>query len=349
MPKPFFAVSAMLAALLAAACGSSEPEAPPRANILVAGSSTVFPFTKAVAQRFRAANGQIPAPDVQSTGTGPGLEAFCAGNGGTSPDVVGASRRIHRAELQRCRANGIMNVTELQIGSDGVVVVNSPAGPPVALTRREIYEALAATPYGQPNTRRRWNQVNPALPDIPILVYGPPEGDGTRESLVEMIMVPGCESNAEMRQLKQSDAGRHARICNTIRGDGVYVASGEDDERTATQLIVNPGGLGIFGYSYLERQASRLRGIAIEGVTPSAATIGNGTYPASRPLYLYVKSALVPQVQGLRAFLDAYVQAIAPGGYLAQAGLVPASDEIRTQTAEAARTLPALSVSTLLR
>ena len=349
MNRPLLSAAAFISLLVLASCGSSEPEAPPRAHILVAGSSTVFPFTKAVAQRFRAANGRIPEPDVQSTGTGPGLAAFCAGNGGASPDMVGASRRIHRTELQRCRANRITNVTELQIGSDGVVIVNSPAGPPVALSRREVYEAIAATPYGQPNTRTRWNQINPSLPDLPILVYGPPEGDGTRDSLVEMILVPGCETNAEMRGLKETDASRHARICNTIRSDGIYVASGEDDERTATQLIVNPGGLGIFGYSYLERQGNRLRGIALEGVTPSAATIANGTYPASRPLYLYVKSDLVPQVQGLRAFLDAYIEAIAPGGYLAQAGLVAASEAVRTQTAAAARTLPPLSVSALLQ
>ena len=348
MKKPFLSASALLAILIVAACGSSEPEAPPRTNILVAGSSTVFPFTKAVAERFHAANGQIPAPDVQSTGTGPGFEAFCAGNGGTSPDMVGASRRIHRAELQRCRSNGITNVTELQIGVDGVAVVNSPAGPPVALSRRQIYEALAAAPYGQPNTRTRWNQVDPSLPDLPILVYGPPEGDGTRDSLVEMIMIPGCETNAEMRRLKDTDANRHNQICTTIRSDGVYAASGEDDERTATQLIVNPGGLGIFGYSYLERQGDRLRGIALDGVTPSASTISAGTYPASRPLYLYVKGDLVPEVQGLRALLDAYVQAIAPGGYLAAAGLVPATEEVRAQTTEAARTLPPLSVGALL-
>lgn len=347
MNKPFLPAAAFIALLVLAACGSSQSEEPPRANILVAGSSTVFPFTKAVAQRFRAANGQIPAPDVQSTGTGPGIEAFCAGNGGTSPDVVGASRRIQRAELQRCRSNGITNVTELQIGSDGVIIANSPAGPPVGLSLKEIYEALAAAPYGQPNTRTRWNQVSPALPDLPILVYGPPEGDGTRDSLIEMIMIPGCESNAEMRRLKESDARRHAQICGTIRSDGIYVASGEDDERTATQLIVNPGGLGIFGYSYLERQGERLRGIALAGVTPSAATIAAGTYPASRPLYLYVKSDLVPQVQGLRGFLDAYVQAMAPGGYLAAAGLVPASEEVRAQTAAAARSLPPLGMRSL--
>jgi phosphate transport system substrate-binding protein len=348
MTKPFHSASALFAALLLAACGGSAPEAAPRTNILVAGSSTVYPFTKAVAERFHAANARLPAPDVQSTGTGAGLEAFCAGNGGASPDIVGASRRISRAELQRCRANGITNVTELQIGIDGVVIVNSPAGPPVALSRREIYEAIAATPYGQPNRRTRWNQVNPSLPDIPILVYGPPERDGTRDSLVETILVPGCETNAEMRRLKESDARRHNQICTTIRNDGVYVASGEDDEHTATMLIVNPGGLGIFGYSYLEQRGERLRGIAIDGVAPSAATIAAGTYPASRPLYLYVKSALVPQMQGLRGFLDSYLQAVAPGGYLAQAGFVPAPEEVRTRTAEAARTLPPLNVSALL-
>lgn len=257
--------------------------------------------------------------------------------------MVDASRRIHPAELAACRAHGITNITELQIGADGLAFVQSPAAPPIRLTHRQIYEALAANPYGQPNSKHRWKEIDPSLPDIPILIYGPPAGDGTRDSLVEMIMEPGCETNADMRRLKTQDERRFRQICDTIRTDGPYAASGEDDQQTSVRLIVNPGAIGIFGYSYLEQQGTQLRGIAIDGIAPSAETIATGRYPGSRPLFIYVKADQAARVPGLRAFLGEYANAIAPGGYLSQRGLIPATGAVRAQTAQAATALTPLN------
>lgn len=347
MRMHLFPALALLAAPLLAACGGTTAQVAERTHILVSGSSTVYPFTKAVAERFHAANAQFPAPIVESTGTSAGFAAFCAGVGGRNPDIVNASRRIRADELASCRSHGVANVTELQIGMDGVAFVQSPAAPPIRLTRREVYEALAANPYGRPNTKRKWREVNPALPDIPILVYGPPEGDGTRDSFVEMVMIPGCESNAEMRALRASDEARFDRICTAIRADGAYAASGEDDERTATQLIVNPGAIGIFGYSYLAGEGERLRGITLDGVAPSAETITSGRYGAARPLFVYVKADQADRVAGLRPFLAEYARAIGAGGYLAQHGLVPAPDAVQAQTALAASSLTPLEPGAL--
>jgi phosphate transport system substrate-binding protein len=346
MTKHLFRTSALLFAFLLAACSRSA-QVEERTHILASGSSTVYPFTSAVAEHFHAANGQFPAPIVQATGTGSGFRAFCAGVGGRNPDVVSASRRIRPAEMQQCRAHGVANITELQIGIDGVVLVQSPAAPPIRLSRRQLYEALAANPYGQPNTKRRWKEVDSSLPDIPILVYGPPAGDGTRDSFVEMVMIPGCESNAEMRRLRGEDEGRFNQICTTIRSDGAYSAAGEDDQRTATQLIVNPGAIGIFGYSYLEHEGDRLRGIALDGVMPSAEAIASGRYEGARPLFVYVKADQADRVPGLRQFIAEYGRAIGPGGYLAQQGLIPAPDAVRTQTAQAASSLTPLNPGSL--
>lgn len=333
--------------LLLGACGQTTAQVEERTHILVAGSSTVFPFTQAVAAQFHGRNGQLAAPVVQSTGTGPGFELFCAGMGGTHPDVVGASRRMRAAEMQDCRANGVTNVTEMQIGSDGLAFVQSPTAPTIRLSRRDIYEALAATPYGQPNTKRRWREINPAFPDIPILVYGPPAEDGTRDSLVELIMIPACESDPAMRRLKAQDERRFNHICGTIRTDGAYVPSGEDDQRTAVQLIVNPGAIGIFGYGYLEREGARLRGIPIEGVVPDNATIASGRYAGSRPLFIYIKADQVERVPGLRGFLAEYAGAIGPNSYLARRGLISPPEPVRAQTAQAAASLPRLDPANL--
>ena len=329
------------------ACGQTSSRVDERNHILVAGSSTVYPFTRAVAEQFQSQNSQVPAPVVQSTGTGPGFSLFCAGMGGNHPDVVNASRRMKASEMRQCRANGIANVTELQIGIDGIVFVQSPAAPPIRLTRREIYEAIAATPYGEINTKRRWNEINPALPDIPILVYGPPATSGTRDSLRELIMEPGCESSAHMRRLKEDEPQRFTQLCTTIRADGVYVDSGEDDQRTVIQLVVNPGAIGIFGFGYLERESARLHGIAIDGVAPTAETIATHEYVGSRPLFIYVKADQADRVQGLRAFVALYAGAIGPGGFLARRGLVPAPEEVRTETAQRAGTLAPLDAASL--
>ncbi|MGQ0661086.1 substrate-binding domain-containing protein [Sphingosinicella sp.] len=348
MKKRLFVLAGLVALL--GACGQSATSGEAdRGHILIAGSSTVYPFTQAVAERFKAGNAGQPAPVVQSTGTGAGFEQFCGGIGGSHPDVVGASRRIHPEELERCRANGVANVTELQIGMDGVVVVQSPAAPQqFNLTRVELYTALAAQPFGQPNQRRRWNEVNPSLPDLPIMVYGLPASSGTRESLGELIMIGGCQSDERMRALRQQNEAQFHQACTAIRTDGAYVESGEDDERTATGLIVNPGAIGIFGYNFLQREGERLRGIPVDGTAPSAETITSGRYPGARPLYLYVKSDQVERVPGLRALLNEYMSAIVANGYLAQRGLIPLPEEQRQRTVESATRLRPLT-ATMLR
>jgi len=160
-------------------------------------------------------------------------------------------------------------------------------------------------------------------------------------------MIPACESDPEMRRLKDQDQRRFDHICRTIRSDGAYVPSGEDDQRTAVQLIVNPGAIGIFGYGYLEREGARLRGIPIEGVVPDSATIASGRYAGSRPLFIYAKADQVDRVPGLRGFLAEYAGAIGPNGYLVRRGLIPAPEPVRAQTAQAAASLPRLNPANL--
>lgn len=341
-------LSAACLMLLLAGCGPSNASADTqRDHILAVGSSTVYPFTHAIAERFKGKNGSFPAPVIQSTGTGAGLATFCGGIGSEFPDVADASRRMTREEMAKCQANGVTQVTELQIGMDGLAVVQSPAAPEIRLSRAELYEALAATPYGEPNQRKRWKDVNPSLPDIPILFYGPPATSGTRDSLQELIMVGGCQGDARMRAMREQDPAGFDRICKTIRTDGIYQESGEDDSTTATKLVVNPGAVGIFGYSFLENRSGELRAIPIDGVTPSAETIASGRYSGARPLFVYVKPERVNRVPGLRGFVDEYAAAIGPDGYLAERGLVPAPEAVRLQTAQAASRLRPLDPASL--
>jgi phosphate transport system substrate-binding protein len=326
------------AAAFATAC-SHNSQTTERNNIYATGSSTVFPFTRAVADRFQTAHPGLPAPLVEEIGTGAGITKFCGGVGNEFPDIADASRRMREEEVAECRAHGVTDIAELQIGMDGIAFIQSPGAPKISLTPKQIYEALAAEPYGEVQKAKSWKDVDPSLPDIPILVYGPPPGDGTHDSLNELILVPACEPDHRVVALK-ADKARVDEICTRLRGDGGYINAGENDEKTTISMIVNPGAIGILGYSYLEQNAGKLRAIPISGVVPSADSVRSGKYAGSRPLFLYVKKSSVQRIAGMKDFVAAYVGAIEPGGYLTQRGLIPADEGTRQATLKLASSLP---------
>lgn len=338
-----------MAALLAAAalglasCGDS------RTQIRIVGSSTVFPFTTTVAENFSRNNPQYLAPIVEATGTGGGIKLFCAGLGSRFPDVVNASRRMKASELEDCRKNGATEIVEIQVGIDGVVLAQGKGGAPIGVTLRDVYAALAAEPWGRKQTAKTWKDVNPALPDYPIQVIGPPPTSGTRDAFNELYMAAGCDTDPAMKALKKSDESRHKEICNKIREDGAYIEAGENDNLIVQKLAANPRTIGVLGFSFLERNLDTIRDVPIDGVLASYETISDFSYPAARPLFIYVKAQHVKAIRGLREFLDEYVsdRAWAPGGYLQRRGLVPSPDEVRAENRARAQALSPLSAEDL--
>lgn len=301
-----------------------------RDQIRAVGSSTVYPFTTLVAEQYVNKNEGVKAPVIESTGTGAGMRLFCAGIGAQHPDIANASRRISKDEFEQCRANGVTDILEIQVGIDGIAFAEANNGPKLSLTDVDIYRALAATPGGKPNTSRTWADVNPSLPAIPIQVNGPPSTSGTRDALAELILAKGCEkADPTAKPLKESDREKYDELCTRVRGDGAYVDKGENDNLIVQTLATNPNAIGIFGYSYLEENADRLHGIPLDGVTPSYETISTGRYPGARPLFLYVKKAHLAAVPGLRTFLAEYAQSWGPDGPLARRGLIAAPGPIR--------------------
>lgn len=329
------------AALALAGCGGgggSGGEGGIRA-ITVVGSSTVYPFTRAVAENFARNNAEFGAPVVESTGTGGGIELFCAGVGVNHPDIVNASRRMKVTEFDRCQENGVDNIVELQVGIDGLAVVTSPESPDFSLTTQQIYEGLAANPYGEEQTAQRWSDVDPSLPDVPIRVYGPPTTSGTRDSFIELMMVAGCESNPEMQQLAETDEERFDAICETVRTDGGFIEAGENDNLIIQKVVQNPGYLGLLGYSFLEENSSRVEGVPVNGVAPTAETISSFEYPGARPLFVYIKGNHLDAIRGLREFVAEYVSAWGPDGYLAEHGMIANPDDVRARQAEIAQAM----------
>src|ERR1044072_6644500 len=328
---------AATAALAFTISGTAEA----RTQMRAVGSSTVYPFAKQVAERVARANPRLGAPIIESTGTGAGMKLFCAGVGERFPDVENASRRMKASEAKLCAANGVTKITEIQVGIDGISLATSKRTPLANLTTRDIYLALAKTPFGKPNRAKTWKDVNGKLPALPIRVYGPPPTSGTRDALGELIMIAGCDSNPGMAAVQKANENKYKAICTGMPEDGAFVEDGENDNLIVQKLEANPGTVGIFGYSYLEENTNLLKGLSINGVAPTYDTISSFKYPGARPLYVYVKTAHVGAIPAVRAFVAEFTKesAFGPNGYLRQAGMIAGPTAVRPRSQPAARQL----------
>jgi phosphate transport system substrate-binding protein len=323
-----------------------------RDSINIVGSSTVYPFTTTVAEQFGRA-GKFKTPKVESTGTGGGIKLFCNGVGPQFPDIANASRRIKASELQTCAQNGIKEVVEIKVGYDGLVIAENKSASALKLTPKDVYLALAKTvpdPANPtsliPNPYTTWKDVNKTLPANKIEALGPPPTSGTRDSFVELYMEAGCRTYAWLDALRSQDEARFKRACDTLREDGAYVEAGENDNLIVQKLAANPTAVGIFGYSFLEENLDKLKGSLVSGVSPTYETISSGKFPASRPLYIYVKKAHVGVIPGINEFIAEYTsdKALGEDGYLADKGLVPPSKGEIGKIRDDAKSLKALKL-----
>ena len=335
------------AALMLSACGGAQSNS--REQIRAVGSSTVYPFAKVVADSLAKSNSAFKSPIIESTGTGAGMKLFCAGVGVQHPDIANASRRMKKSEFEDCAKNGVDKIVEVQVGLDGIAFAEAKGGLALKLTQEDVYKALAANPYGKPNTAKTWKDVNPSLPAEPILVYGPPSTSGTRDALKELVLMKGCDANPEMKALKDSDKDKHEQICTEVRNDGAYVDAGENDNLIVQKLEANPNSLGIFGYSFLDQNSDKIQGATVDGGEPTFENIASGRYAVSRPLFIYVKKAHVGVIPGISEYLAEYTsdRAMGEDGYLADKGLIPAPEAERAATAADAKALKVLSADAL--
>jgi len=330
--KTFASAAALAAAGALVATGAA---AQTRDQIRIVGSSTVFPYTQAVAEEFAGATGS-PAPVVESTGTGGGMRIFCGGVGPAHPDVTGASRAMKGGEFELCQQNGVTDITEVLIGFDGLsIAVSADTEFDWSLTEQEIYTALAATvPVDGElvaNPYMKWSEINPELPDVEITVFGPPPTSGTRDAFVELAMHDGCNEYDMLAELEETDEERWEEVCGVMRTDGPFIEAGENDNLIVQRLQADANALGIFGYSFLYENQDALKAVSVNGVEPTFDTIESGEYDISRPLYFYVKNAHRGAIPGLEEFVSEYVseEAMGPGGYLQARGMTPLGDERR--------------------
>jgi phosphate transport system substrate-binding protein len=334
-----FLVAASAAAI---AVTASAGVAYARDQIKVVGSSTVFPYSQAVAEEYANKSGKA-APVVESTGTGGGFKVFCGGIGPDHADVTGASRAIKESEVKLCAENGVTDITEAFFGYDGLSIAVSRANATDwNLTEEQIFKALAAElPDGNggfvANPNKMWSEVDPSLPAVNIVAFGPPPTSGTRDAFVELVMHDGCKGLPGMADLKKADEKKWNEVCSRMRQDGPFVEAGENDNLIVQRLEADPNTVGIFGYSFLYENSDKLKAIKVNGIEPTFDTIADGSYPVARPLFFYVKNAHRDVIPGLKDFLAEYVsdEALGPDGYLAERGLTPLADDKRVEVQKA--------------
>jgi len=322
--RRYIMYKSIVAALLAVFAVTSVAEA---REIRIVGSSTVYPFTTIVGETF-AAEGNT-APVIESTGTGGGMKLFCAGVGESHPDFTNASRAIKSSEVEKCKANGITPL-EMKVGYDGIVFANSKEGASFEVTPLELYLALAkdvpqADGTLKENTYTNWNEINPNFPNQKIEVLGPPPSSGTRDAWVELVMEKGCKTFDWVKAMKKQDKKKYKGICHGIREDGAFVEAGENDNLIIQKLANNPNAFGIFGYSFLDQNTDVIKGTVIGGVAPTFESIADGSYPASRGLYVYAKKEHMNKIEGMKEFMELYLSDDVAGadGSLGDAGLIP--------------------------
>ncbi|NCP10698.1 MAG: phosphate ABC transporter substrate-binding protein [Sphingomonadales bacterium] len=336
-----FALVAVSALALAGCNDQAGSSGASRDVISAVGSSTVYPFATVVGERFASATG-MKTPKIESTGTGGGMERFCAGVGAAHPDIANASRRMKKSEFDKCVANGVKDIVEIQVGIDGIAVGESIDGPKFALTPQDLYKALAAEVEGKPNTAKTWQDVNPALPAVAISVYGPPSTSGTYDAFKELILLKGCEADPKMKAMKDADKDAFEKNCTTLRGAPYYVEQGENDNLMIGKLAKNPNSVGIFGYSYLEENLSKVRGITLGGVAPEYDAIASGKYPGARPLFIYVKKAHIGVIPGIKEYVTEFLKGAADGGYLKEKGLIVSPADVTAKANAAANGMTTL-------
>ena len=342
-------------ATTAAVAVAMSTAAAARDYVSMAGSSTVFPFATIVAEAV-GKNPAVKTPVVESGGSSVGKKGVCDGIGTEFIDIGNASSRMKTSELEYCEKNGVA-LTEIKVGYDGIVVANSRQAPQLQISLSDLGKALTAkvpdpsinianAPMVD-NPYKTWKDVNPALPDLEIRVYGPPTTSGTRASFAEIVNEKSyCKKDKQAKAALKA-AGMKAKSCRAMRTDGAYIEAGEQDNLIVQKLQEDKDAFGIFGFSYLDQNSDTLQGAALSGVVPTFDAIGDGSYKASRSLYFYVKHAHIGVVPGIAEYMTEWTKHWGNDQVLADAGMIPLGSDEAAEMAKRMKDLPKLTAADL--
>ena len=321
-----------------------------RDALSLAGSSTVLPFARIVAEQL-GKNPNFKTPVVESGGSSVGKKGVCDGVGTKFIDIGNASSRMKVKELDYCNKNGV-KLTEIKVGYDGIVVANSKKGTLLKISKSDLGKALTAeVPINGKwvkNPYKKWSEINPSLPNIEIRVYGPPTTSGTRASYAEMVNQKGyCGKDKIAKAASKERGDKKGKKCRAMRTDGVFIEAGEQDNLIVQKLNEDTGAYGIFGFSYLDQNSDTLQGAVISNTAPTFENIAGNNYSVSRALYYYVKHQHINVVPGIKEYMAEWTKHWGSEGVLSDAGMIPMPDAERAKYKDAMTSLPVLTAADL--
>ncbi|TQR34628.1 phosphate-binding protein [Campylobacter sp. MIT 99-7217] len=293
------------------------------ADLKIAGSSTVYPFTSFVAEEY-AAIYKSRTPVVESIGTGGGFKVFCEGK----TDISNASRTIKSSEFEVCQKNGVKDIVGVMIGYDGIVLAQNKTNAPLSISLEQLFLALAKQiPQNGKlveNPYKKWSDIDKNLPNRKIVIYGPPSSSGTRDSIEELVLSKVSS--------KFKEYGEQAGKYKTIRQDAAYIPSGENDNLIVSKLVADKEAFGLFGYGFLASNKDKINAAKIDNIEASEANISSLKYELSRSLYIYVNTKNQDALKFAKLYMSDDLAA--SGGELERIGLVPLDKTLLKTTQE---------------
>lgn len=312
-----------------------------RKHLQIVGSSTVYPFIANIAEDFsrieKLSDRNAKSPIVESNGTGGGFKLFCSGIGELYPDFINASRKIEISEIKYCESNKINIPIEIRIGYDGIVLAGKRINQQTTIIKNlsldQLFLALIAEIPNEngrleDNKYKKWNEINPQLPNIPIRIYGPPTSSGTRDAFVELAIEKPCMNHQSFVKLYPDKKIRQKK-CRVIRTDGVFIEAGENDNLIIQKLINDEKALGIFGFNFLQENQNIIAGIDINNINPNIKNITSQLYPISRPLFIYAKKEHLNYAYKMNDFILEIIgnEHLGINGDLTIKGLIPLQNQ----------------------
>ena len=277
-------------ALIAAVTGFSSAA---QAQIKIDGSSTVYPITERAASAFQKDNSGKKVT-VGVSGTGGGFKKFCKGE----TDIANASRPISDKEKEACNSGNVKYV-EIEIATDALTVVVNQSNPISSISKSDLKKI-----WDKDSSVKNWKDANSSFPDLPIKLFGPGADSGTFDYFTEVINGKAKQSRAD------------------------YTGS-EDDNVLVQGVSRDKTAMGYFGFAYYEKNKNRLKALNIDGIRPDMVNVKKGTYPLSRPLFIYVNVDKVKNNGDLKSFVEYYLKGAE--GFVNKAGYLPLSSNKYTE------------------
>lgn len=261
------------------------------------------------------------------------LRDLCYGAGPAYPDIAVTTREMNAEEYKRCENNSLSEIIRVKMGYEAIVLASAKDSKlDLALGQRDVFLAMAKD-VPEPgydgvlmsNPNKKWKEVNENLPDAAIRFYGPEARTRADRAVGQLAMEAGCRTWDWVPNLKdvQKTARMYVALCNEQRKD-LYTKANKENPDPVASMLKDKGSVAVVGFNDYLAAKDKLKAYTIDEIPATQKTIDGGLYPASRPVYAYIKVSSLENVQAASHFMNELVskKALGNDGYLAKMGLV---------------------------